>query len=380
MITTLLFSGNAENASQVRKRVLGIGFGSSGSASNDLMDASISNDGGSTSNDLMDPPVASPEPDTSISNDDTNPPVTLPEPIISISNDEFDAPVGSSELSGSSSNDDIDASTISDGMIEKTESKDKKKSKASTTKFLATKKSKLKATASKSPGAKQSKAPTTLKLTKEPSTVGNKKRRLGIGTVSLEPDSSTSDHNGDAPMVSGGMVQDGATNESTNTSNNTEVLIKFKASKSSKKKSSIKVSKAPVAGKLTKKAGSKKSKVSPDVQIEGKLDDGAIEFGSTEEPTSFSSFSSSFSSSSLNPVTFDPTSAPTFSEIPMTRSPTGPPTGPPTGSPTGSIIAEPVPNLTPVIPKSPKNTKAPEANKKTKSTGSPKTAKTPGVV
>jgi hypothetical protein len=299
LAVALVLSGNAENSSQVRKRVLGIGF--------------------------------SPESSTSFGSDDIDTVMQI-EPEAGDSEDDTIAPIISDGMV-------VDEATLSPIVTKKAEksSKKEKESKAPTTKSSATKKPKE--PTKKSTIVNKLKVSTASKLPKEASKVDGKQRKLGIGFVPPTPDSSDDDDNEDIPISSDGMVEDGATTESVEAdvaSKKSKAPIEFKSSKTSKKKA-------------TK---------SPTTESSEALDYGAVDFGSTEEPTSFATFISS--SFTFGPTgTFDPTSFPTGSP---TRTPTGTPTGTPTEAPTKPFV----------IPKSSKKTKAPEASKKDKAPTNPK--------
>jgi hypothetical protein len=252
-----------------------------------------------------------------------------PEPGTSISNDDIDVPT-------SGTSDDIDAPIISDGMVID----------EGTITPTVTEKAGKYIKATKSPGAKKSRATITLKLTKGPSKIDGGKRKLGIDFVSQEPGYSITNDSEHVPITSGGMVQDGSSTEPTTTS---------KAMKSVKAKTpkfpTSKNTKDPTEFKASKSSKKKAAKASTEVDNEGKLADGVIEFGSTSEPTSSSSLgSSSTSSTSSSSLTsaFYPTFLPTVS-----------PTQSPTQSPTGVPIGAHVPKPTLMVLKSSKKTKAP---------------------
>ena len=331
------FTGKVEGVSQDRKRALGIGYGSRGSTSSFSGDDAVppfASNNSSVSNDDTDSPVASPDFADSISNDDTDQPSASPESVGSISNDDTD-------LDASASNDDTDTLIISEARTEPPVTK--------ATKSAGTRK------LTKSPEMKQSKTPVTRTLNSW------KERKLGIGFNSSELDSSIDVRAEDEPIISEGMVEYRATSEPT-------------------------VVKASKKSKSTTKA-SKKSKVSTE-EVKGKIDLGAIDFASTEEPTVLSSsYSSSFTSILSSDPTASPTAPPTS---PPSKHPTAPPTSPPskrptafptgspserpsgspTTSPSGSPTVSIIVNSAPIATKSSKQTvdnrKEPESPKKAK--------------
>ena len=319
IVIFLLSSGNAQSTQQVRKRVLGIGF-------------------------------ASPESRTSISNDD----IDLP---TSRTNDDTDAPIFSDGRV-------IDEATVTPTVTESaatsfkakaTKSPGTKASKAPATKSPGAKESKAPTT--KASGAKKSKAPTTLKLTKAPSKIDGGGRKLGTESNDSEL----------VPIVFDGMVQDGATTNKPTTISKEMKSVKAKTTKSPTLKSTKGTT------KLNESTSSKNqaTKASTEVDNEGRLDYGAIEFGATDEPTSSSTSPSSFFSSSLSSTGL-PTGSPTKSLTDSpTRSPTDSPTKSPTSSPTKSPKTEsPTGSPTQSPTKSPK-TKSPTGSPNQSPTGVP---------
>jgi len=296
----LVLSGNAENASQVRKRVLGIGF--------------------------------SPESSTSFSSDDIDTVMEI-EPEPTDSEDDTSAPIISDGMV-------VDEATLSPIVTKKAEksSKKDKETKAPTTKSSATKKPKE--PTKKSAVANKLKVSTASKLPKEASKVNGKQRKLGIGFVPPTPDSSDDD-NEDISMISEGMVEDGATTESVEAeaiSKKSKAPTEYKSSKTSKKKAT----KSPTSESL---------------------DYGAVDFGSTEEPTSSTTFiSSSFTFGPTG--TFEPTSFPTGSPTRTpTGIPTGTPTEAPTEAPIEPIVIPKSPKKT-KAPEASKKSKSPTTPKK----------------